>query len=91
MPKLKQFPGCRIVIYPRDHRPPHVHVEFRDDHFGAAFNRKNDDASVFTVAYVVRVVSPGRYLHPQAFVEDMYLPDRFGRTGTGTIEVSASQ
>ncbi len=29
MPKLKRFPGCRIVIYPRDHRPPHVHVEFR--------------------------------------------------------------
>jgi Domain of unknown function (DUF4160) len=28
--KLKRFPGCRIVIYPRDHRPPHVHVEFRD-------------------------------------------------------------
>jgi hypothetical protein len=27
---LKRFPGCRIVIYPRDHRPPHVHVEFRD-------------------------------------------------------------
>lgn len=30
MPRLKQFPGCRIAIYPRDHRPPHVHVEFRD-------------------------------------------------------------
>jgi hypothetical protein len=30
VPKLKQFPGCRIVIYPRDHRPPHVHMEFRD-------------------------------------------------------------
>ena len=30
MPKLKRFPGCRIVIYPRDHQPPHVHVEFRD-------------------------------------------------------------
>lgn len=30
MPKLKQFPGCRIAIYPRDHGPPHVHVEFRD-------------------------------------------------------------
>jgi hypothetical protein len=28
--KLKRFPGCRVVIYPRDHRPPHVHVEFRD-------------------------------------------------------------
>lgn len=30
MPKPRQFPGGRIVIYPRDHRPPHVHVEFRD-------------------------------------------------------------
>ena len=30
MPKLKRFPGCRIAIYPRDHQPPHVHVEFRD-------------------------------------------------------------
>jgi Domain of unknown function (DUF4160) len=30
VPKVKQFPGCRIVIYPRDHRPAHVHVEFRD-------------------------------------------------------------
>jgi hypothetical protein len=30
MPKLKQFPGCRIAMYPRDHRPAHVHVEFRD-------------------------------------------------------------
>ena len=30
MPKLKQFAACRVVIYPRDHRPPHVHVEFRD-------------------------------------------------------------
>ena len=30
MPKLKQFADCRIAIYPRDHRPPHVHVEFRD-------------------------------------------------------------
>ena len=36
--------------------------------------------SVFTVAYVVRAVSPGRYVHPQAYVEDMYRPDRFGRT-----------
>jgi uncharacterized protein YfaS (alpha-2-macroglobulin family) len=46
---------------------------------------------VFTVAYVVRAVSPGTYVQPQAFVEDMYRPDRFGRTGTGTIEVSAAR
>ena len=30
MPKLKQLAGCRIAISPRDHWPPHVHVEFRD-------------------------------------------------------------
>ena len=38
---------------------------------------------IFTVAYVVRAVSPGNYVLPQAFVEDMYRPDRFGRTGVG--------
>ncbi len=43
---------------------------------------------VFTVAYVVRAVSPGRYVLPQATVEDMYRPDRYGRTGTGAIEVT---
>ena len=46
---------------------------------------------MFTVAYVVRAVSPGHYVLPQAFVEDMYRPERFGRTGTGTIEVAAAQ
>jgi hypothetical protein len=30
VPSLKRFYDCRVVIYPRDHRPPHVHVEFRD-------------------------------------------------------------
>jgi len=30
VPKIKQFALCRIAIYPREHRPPHVHVEFRD-------------------------------------------------------------
>ncbi len=39
------------------------------------------DPAVFTVAYVVRAVSPGNYVLPQAYVEDMYRPDRFGRTG----------
>ena len=65
-------------------------TEFRDDRFSAAFERKNGNASVFTVAYVVRAVSPGRYVHPQAYVEDMYRPDRFGRTASGGIEVTAA-
>ena len=57
--------------------------EFRDDRFSAAFERKAGDPVVFTVAYVVRAVSPGRYTLPQAYVEDMYRPDRYGRTETG--------
>src|SRR5450830_1855301 len=68
-----------------------VHSEFRDDRFTAAFERKQDSAPVFTVAYVVRAVSPGRYVLPQAIVEDMYRPDRFGRTATGMIEIAAAK
>lgn len=66
-------------------------AEFRDDRFSAAFTRTAKSPAVFTVAYVVRAVSPGRYVLPQAYVEDMYRPDRFGRTGTGTVEVSVSR
>jgi uncharacterized protein YfaS (alpha-2-macroglobulin family) len=65
--------------------------EFRDDRFSAAFDRKSDDRPVFAVAYVVRVVSPGHYVLPQAYVEDMYRPDRFGRTGTGSVDVVAAK
>ena len=68
-----------------------VNTEFRDDRFSAAFTRRSSDPSVFTVAYVVRAVSPGTYVHPQAYVEDMYRPDRFGRTASGTVEVTAAR
>jgi uncharacterized protein YfaS (alpha-2-macroglobulin family) len=68
-----------------------VNTEFRDDRFIAAFDRKRDDAVVFTVAYVVRAVSPGQYIRPQASVEDMYRPDRYGRSETGTVEVTSGK
>ena len=68
-----------------------VHTEFRDDRFTAAFDRNKSSQPVFTVAYVVRAVSPGHYVLPQAFVEDMYRPDRFGRTATGTIDITAAK
>jgi uncharacterized protein YfaS (alpha-2-macroglobulin family) len=68
-----------------------VHTEFRDNRFTAAFDRKTGDPTTFTVAYVVRAVSPGHYVLPQAKVEDMYRPDRFGRTGTGTVSVQAAK
>jgi uncharacterized protein YfaS (alpha-2-macroglobulin family) len=63
-------------------------TEFRDDRFVAAFDRAPDQPAVFQVAYAVRVVTPGRYVWPPAVVEDMYRPERFGRTGFGTIEVA---
>ena len=62
-------------------------AEFRDDHFSAAVDRAADSKSVFTVAYVVRAVTPGKFVLPQAYVEDMYNPSRYGRTGTGSVEV----
>ena len=66
-------------------------TEFRDDRFTAAIDRASDDKAVFTVAYVVRAVSPGKYVLPQAYVEDMYNPSRYGRTGTGAIEVRSAK
>ena len=68
-----------------------VNTEFRDDRFTAAFDRKRGDAAVFTVAYVVRAVSPGQYIRPQASVEDMYRPDRYGRSETASVEVTAGK
>jgi alpha-2-macroglobulin len=68
-----------------------VHTEFRDDHFTAAFERRKDDPTTYSVAYVVRAVSPGTYVLPQAVVEDMYRPDRFGRTETGAVEVAPAR
>jgi uncharacterized protein YfaS (alpha-2-macroglobulin family) len=66
-------------------------AEFRDDRFSAAITRNKSDARVFSVAYIVRAVSPGKYVLPQASVEDMYRPDRYGRTATGSVEISVPQ
>lgn len=74
-----------------EHAGSPVYTEFRDDRFTAAFERRKDDKPVYTVAYVVRAVSPGSYVLPQAVVEDMYRPDRFGRTDTGAVEVAPAK
>ena len=42
-----------------------------------------------TVAYIVRAVTPGAYVHPAATVEDMYRPERFARTAAGRLTVTA--
>jgi uncharacterized protein YfaS (alpha-2-macroglobulin family) len=71
------------------------------DFFGSSDGRRGrrsdddsesrDPASGATVAYIVRAVTPGTYVHPAATVEDMYRPDRFGRTAAGRLEVTAKE
>ena len=77
------------------------HTEFRDDRFVAAFDffggnvgrgrgrdgDSVDPASGATVAYIVRAVTPGSFVHPAATVEDMYSPTRFARSAAGRLEV----
>ncbi|MGH6761950.1 MAG: MG2 domain-containing protein [Phyllobacterium sp.] len=68
-----------------------AHSEFRSDRFVTAFDRNSGDSRAFTVAYVVRAVTPGVYAHPAASVEDMYRPQLSARTATGMMEVKAAQ
>lgn len=81
----------------RHHEP--THTEFRDDRFVAAFDffpaegrRGGQQAATpakATVAYVVRAVTPGTFVHPAATVEDMYRPERYARTATGKVEIGS--
>ena len=89
-PNLVSSGDTGTLSWIADAAPP-VSTEFRDDRFTAAFDRSKSSHPVFAVAYVVRAVSPGSYVLPQAYVEDMYRPDRFGRTATGTIEITAGK
>lgn len=66
-----------------------VHAEFRSDRFVAAFDRNSGSSRNFTVAYVVRAVSPGVYAHPAAVVEDMYRPEFSAQSAGGVMEVTA--
>jgi alpha-2-macroglobulin len=89
-PRLVSSGDTGTLSWIEDAKDP-AHTEFRDDRFTAAFDRQRGDKAVFTVAYVVRAVSPGKYVLPQAYVEDMYRPDRFGRTGVGSVEIEAAK
>lgn len=63
-------------------------TEARDDRFVAAFQRASDQKASFSIGYIVRAVTPGRYVHPASIAEDMYRPERFGRTGFGTLDIA---
>lgn len=61
------------------------HVEFRDDRFVVAA-RLHGKLSLF---YRARVVTPGKFVFPPIYAEDMYRPDVYGlATGEATLTVS---
>ena len=83
---LKSLSWLKVDVYPE-------HTEFRDDRFIAAFdffktNPKNRSA---TLAYIVRAVSPGTFVHPAAQIEDMYRPELNARTSAGTIRIKPAK
>ncbi len=81
---LASLPWLKTEVTP-------THAEYRDDRFVAAFDPGSPRPGIFTVAYIVRAVAPGRYIHPPAILEDMYAPERFGRTAFGAVEVAPSR
>ncbi|MGA2057956.1 MAG: alpha-2-macroglobulin [Bradyrhizobium sp.] len=89
-PHLVSSGDAGTLAWIEDGKEPE-NTEFRDDRLTAAVDRAANDKSIFTVAYVVRAVSPGKYVLPQAYVEDMYNPSRYGRTGTGSVEVRSAK
>ncbi|MGE0054252.1 MAG: alpha-2-macroglobulin [Hyphomicrobium sp.] len=48
-------------------------------------------AATATLAYIVRAVTPGTFVHPAATVEDMYRPERYARTEAGTLSVGTKE
>ncbi|MBV1701455.1 MAG: alpha-2-macroglobulin family protein [Hyphomicrobiales bacterium] len=68
-------------------QPQPAHAEYRDDRFIAAFDRDAGAGATYSIGYVVRAITPGHFVWPAATVEDMYRPNRYGRTATGTLDV----
>ena len=64
------------------------HTEARDDRFVAAFDVPQQGTGKVKIGYIVRAVTPGTYVHPAAIAEDMYRPERFGRTGFGSMTIA---
>ncbi|MGU3538624.1 alpha-2-macroglobulin family protein [Methylobacterium sp. A54F] len=89
-PKLLDADTLKGLAFAKTDVQP-VHTEFRDDRFVAAYDRTPEQSAFFTAAYTVRAVSPGSYVLPGATIEDMYRPERFGRTAFGSVEVGPAK
>jgi uncharacterized protein YfaS (alpha-2-macroglobulin family) len=71
-PQAQEFAieGTNVATANTDRRV--AHTEYRDDRFVAAVDLDERRLEVF---YVVRVVTPGHFVVPAAYVEDMYRPE----------------
>ena len=65
-----------------------AYAEERDDRYIAALDL-GEGTGDFTLAYVVRAVTPGEFKYPALVVEDMYEPETTGRTAMGKLSVQA--
>jgi len=63
-----------------------THVESRTDQYVAAF-RYVEDTENFSTAYMVRAVSPGKFVMPGATIEDMYRPELRANSDPGSLTV----
>ncbi len=63
------------------------YTEARDDRYIAAMDLPGGTAG-FTLAYVVRAVTPGEFKYPALAVEDMYDPETYGRTAMAKLVVT---
>src|SRR4029077_3175221 len=63
-----------------------AYTEERDDRYIAALDL-GENKGEFTLAYVVRAVTPGQFKYPALVVEDMYEPETTGRTAIGALTV----
>jgi uncharacterized protein YfaS (alpha-2-macroglobulin family) len=65
-----------------------TYTEQRDDRFVAALDLRSGKRD-FTLAYLVRAVTPGEFTYPAVAVEDMYEPETAGRNAIGMLTVGA--
>jgi alpha-2-macroglobulin len=59
----------------------------RDDRFVASPNLDYLGGQKFRVAYIARAITPGNYIHPGVYIEDMYQPRFKARGNTGRLLV----
>ena len=59
-------------------------------HFPDIDGKRATDADDFLTSrgYILRAVSPGKFHHPAASVEDMYRPDFTAHTDAGTVTIT---